>query len=172
MPPEDVPPWDLPPSEELMQAPYLPEEENLSEASEPAVREIPAQPKEAPAEKPVEPETPKEEDPKMQELQQIWQQVFEKAVSRRASLKLLANDIRALEEGPDSFTVSVTSSLKRNMLLQNGELFEESLEEVTGKKLKLKAELGARPQDREKQMQNTLSQLEELLGPGKLTVKE
>jgi DNA polymerase-3 subunit gamma/tau len=164
-PAEDIPPWDLPPSEELMQAPYLPEEENLPAPEEVPAKEAPAKPAEEPAEIP-------EEDAKQKELQQIWQQVFEKAVSRRASLKLLANDIRALEEGPDSFTVSVTSSLKRNMLLQNGELFEESLEEVTGKKLKLKAELGARPQDREKQMQNTLSQLEELLGPGKLTVKE
>ncbi|MBR6503675.1 MAG: hypothetical protein IKT15_01710, partial [Firmicutes bacterium] len=142
-----------------------PEEENLPAPEEVPAKEAPAKPAEEPAEIP-------EEDAKQKELQQIWQQVFEKAVSRRASLKLLANDIRALEEGPDSFTVSVTSSLKRNMLLQNGELFEESLEEVTGKKLKLKAELGARPQDREKQMQNTLSQLEELLGPGKLTVKE
>ncbi len=175
MPPADIPPWDLPPSEELMQAPYLPEEENLPDPAESSAEEAAAQPKGAPAEKPEipsEPEPSESEDPKQKELQQVWQQVFEKAVGRRASLKLLANDIRALDEGPDSFTVSVTSNLKKNMLLQNGELFEESLEEVTGKKLKLKAELGVRPQDREKQMQNTLSQLEELLGPGKLTVKE
>ena len=86
-------------------------------------------------------------------------------------MKLL-DDTRAMEEGEDGFTVSVTSKLKKNMLLQNGELFESCLEEVTGKKMKLKAELAARPQDREKQMQNTLSQLEELLGPGKLKVEE
>ena len=75
-------------------------------------------------------------------------------------------------EDADSFTVSVTSTLKKNMLLQSADLFEESLEEVTGRKLKLKAELAARPQDREKQMKDTLSQLEDLLGPGKLTVKD
>ncbi len=178
--PEELPPWDQPPSEELMQEPYLPEEEFPEEApevpsagEEPKAKEEPVSREESQSEEPAveEPAEPKE-DAEQKELQRIWQQVFEKAVARRASLKLLEKDIRALGEDADSFTVSVTSTLKKNMLLQSADLFEESLEEITGRKLKLKAELAARPQDREKQMKDTLSQLEDLLGPGKLTVKD
>ncbi|MBR2576907.1 MAG: DNA polymerase III subunit gamma/tau [Firmicutes bacterium] len=178
--PEDLPPWDQPPSEELMQAPYLPEEEfpevtpeEPSAGKAPEAQEEPVSREESQSEEPaVEEAAAPKEDPGKKELQQIWQQAFEKAVARRASLKLLEKDIRALGEDADSFTVSVTSTLKKNMLLQSADLFEESLEEVTGRKLKLKAELAARPQDREKQMKDTLSQLEDLLGPGKLTVKD
>ncbi len=178
--PEDLPPWDQPPSEELMQAPYLPEEEfpevtpeEPSAGKAPEAQEEPVSREESQSEEPaVEEAAAPKEDPGKKELQQIWQQAFEKAVARRASLKLLEKDIRALGEDADSFTVSVTSTLKKNMLLQSADLFEESLEEVTGRKLKLKAELAVRPQDREKQMKDTLSQLEDLLGPGKLTVKD
>ena len=178
--PEDLPPWDQPPSEELMQAPYLPEEEfpevtpeEPSAGKAPEAQEEPVSREESQSEEPaVEEAAAPKEDSGKKELQQIWQQAFEKAVARRASLKLLEKDIRALGEDADSFTVSVTSTLKKNMLLQSADLFEESLEEVTGRKLKLKAELAARPQDREKQMKDTLSQLEDLLGPGKLTVKD
>ena len=178
--PEDLPPWDQPPSEELMQAPYLPEEEfpevtpeEPSAGKAPEAQEEPVSREESQSEEPaVEEAAAPKADPGKKELQQIWQQAFEKAVARRASLKLLEKDIRALGEDADSFTVSVTSTLKKNMLLQSADLFEESLEEVTGRKLKLKAELAARPQDREKQMKDTLSQLEDLLGPGKLTVKD
>jgi len=178
--PEDLPPWDQPPSEELMQAPYLPEEEfpevtpeEPSAGRAPEAQEEPVSREESQSEEPaVEEAAAPKEDSGKKELQQIWQQAFEKAVARRASLKLLEKDIRALGEEADSFTVSVTSTLKKNMLLQSADLFEESLEEVTGRKLKLKAELAARPQDREKQMKDTLSQLEDLLGPGKLTVKD
>ena len=178
--PEDLPPWDQPPSEELMQAPYLPEEEfpdvtpeEPSAGKAPEAQEEPVSRVESQSEEPaVEEAAAPKEDSGKKELQQIWQQAFEKAVARRASLKLLEKDIRALGEDADSFTVSVTSTLKKNMLLQSADLFEESLEEVTGRKLKLKAELAARPQDREKQMKDTLSQLEDLLGPGKLTVKD
>ena len=178
--PEDLPPWDQPPSEELMQAPYLPEEEfpevtpeEPSAGKAPEAPEEPVSREESQSEEPaVEEAAAPKEDSGQKELQQIWQQAFEKAVARRASLKLLEKDIRALGEDADSFTVSVTSTLKKNMLLQSADLFEESLEEVTGRKLKLKAELAARPQDREKQMKDTLSQLEDLLGPGKLTVKD
>lgn len=178
--PEDLPPWDQPPSEELMQAPYLPEEEfpevtpeEPSAGKAPEAQEEPVSREESQSEEPaVEEAAAPKEDSGRKELQQIWQQAFEKAIARRASLKLLEKDIRALGEDADSFTVSVTSTLKKNMLLQSADLFEESLEEVTGRKLKLKAELAARPQDREKQMKDTLSQLEDLLGPGKLTVKD
>ena len=178
--PEDLPPWDQPPSEELMQAPYLPEEEfpevtpeEPSAGKAPEAQEEPVSREESQSEEPaVEEAAAPKEDSGKKELQQIWQQAFEKAVARRASLKLLEKDIRALGEDADSFTVSVTSTLKKNMLLQSADLFEESLEEVTGRKLKLKAELAVRPQDREKQMKDTLSQLEDLLGPGKLTVKD
>ena len=173
-PVEDLPPWEMPPTEEMMQAAFIPEEEEA-----PTVTPTPEKPEKTPAENPApqepEPEEvseePSEEDPHRQELQQIWDRAFKKAVGIRASLRLLEHDIQALDEKEDVFIVSVPSTIKKNMLLQSGDIFEAALEEITGKKLKLKAEMGNR-QDREKQMQNTLNQLEELLGPGKLKVKE
>ena len=161
-----------------MQAAFIPEEE-LSGMPEPILSELqqaetpsPEKPKETAAEEGPSPETAPEEDSEQQELQELWGQAFEKAVARKASLKLLATDIRAVARDEESFTVQVSSTLKKNMLVQSGELFEDCLEEVTGQRLKLKAEMGGNPEDRKKQMQTTLSQLEELLGPGKVKIKE
>lgn len=171
---EELPPWEMPPTEEMMQAAFIPEEEEAPPEA-PAPEKPAERVAESSAHKEPEPEEvfeePSEEDPHKQELQQIWDQAFKKAVSIRASLRLLEHDIQALDEKEDVFIVSVPSTIKKNMLLQSGGLFEDALEEITGKKLKLKAEMGNR-QDREKQMKNTLNQLEELLGPGKLKVKE
>ena len=93
------------------------------------------------------------------QLEDIWDQVFDRAMDLKESLYMLKADSTLAAVGTSDFKVLITTDFKKNLMERDAALFCDLMEQITGRRLRMICKVAGAQEDQQEQQDQVSDQV-------------